>query len=224
LPAPTGRRFAYFARDSSGDWVLRLYRDGGSVTIADDPAPVPSNHDRSFAWALNGTLGFVRGNDFWADRRRIATNLTTRLAPRPRTEYAKAIDFSSDGRLIAVSFGNRTGVFRLSGQLARVVPGHLLEWSGSRGVLTIGATKQAIVVLRRFPLRGPRRVLARHFKLPAVSVPTGAWFAYPIAQSGRFVFRRADGSLLRNVELRFIGVPLAAADRSGRVSLPAGSY
>jgi hypothetical protein len=224
LPAPTGQRFAYFVQTSAGDWELRLYRDGSVGTIADDPAPVPSNHDRSFAWAPNRTLAFIRGDDLWAGRRRIATNLRATLAPRSNIRYAKAIDYSSDGRLIAVSVGNKTGIFRLSGQLVRVVPGHLIDWSGSQGVLTIGETKQAIIVFRRLPLRGPGRVLARFFKLPAVSVPTGAWFAYPVAQSWRFVFRRADGSLVRSVYLGFIGVPLAATDRSGRLSLPAGSY
>jgi hypothetical protein len=224
LPAPTGQRFAYFVQTSSGDWELRLYRNGAVETIADDPAPVPSNHDRSYAWAPNGTLGFTRGDDLWAGRRRIATNLTTTLAPRTNIRYAKAIDFSSDGRLLAVSVGDKTGIFRLSGRFVRVVPGHLIDWSGSKGVLTIGATKQAVIVFRRFPLRGPGRVLAHFFKLPAVSVPTGAWFAYPVAQTSRFVFRRADGSLLRNVYLGFIGVPLAATDRSGRLSVPAGSY
>jgi hypothetical protein len=224
LPAPTGQRFAYFVQTSSGDWELRLYRNGAVETIADDPAPVPSNHDRSYAWAPNGTLGFTRGDDLWTGRRRIATNLTTTLAPRTNIRYAKAIDFSSDGRLLAVSVGDKTGIFRLSGQFVRVVPGHLIDWSGSKGVLTIGATKQAVIVFRRFPLRGPGRVLAHFFKLPAVSVPTGAWFAYPVAQTSRFVFRRADGSLLRNVYLGFIGVPLAATDRSGRLSVPAGSY
>jgi hypothetical protein len=224
LPAPTGQRFAYFVQTSSGDWQLHLYRDGGVATIADDPAPVPSNHDRSFAWAPNGTLGFIRGDDLWAGQRRIATNLTATLAPRSNIRYGKEIDFSSDGRLIAVSFGNKTGIFRLSGQLVRIVPGLLIDWSGSQGVLTIGVTRQTIIVFRRFPLHGPGRILARFFKLPAVSAPTGAWFAYPVAQSGRFVFRRPDGSLLRNVYLGFIGVPLAATDRSGRLSVPAGSY
>jgi hypothetical protein len=224
LPAPSGQRFAYFIQTSSGDWELRLYRDGGIATIADDPGPVPSNHDRSFAWAPNGALGFVRGDDLWAGQRRIATNLTATLAPRPNIRYGRAIDFSSDGRLVAVSFGQRTGIFRSSGRLVRVVPGHLIDWSGSRGVLTIGVTKQAIIVLRRFPLNGQPRILARFFKLPAVSAPTGAWFGYPVAQSRRFVFRRSDGSLLRNSYLGFIGVPLAATDRSGRLSVPAGSY
>jgi hypothetical protein len=224
LPAATGQRFAYFVQTSAGDWELRLYRDGGVGTIADDPAPVPSNHDRSFAWAPNGTLGFIRGDDLWAGHRRIATNLTKTIARRSDIVYANAIDFSSDGRLIAVSLGRKTGIFRLSGQLIRVVPGHLIDWSGSKGVLTIGETRQAIIVLWRFPLRGPGRVLARYFKLAAVSAPAGAWFGYPIAQTGEFVFRRADGSLLRTVRLHSIGVPLAAIDRSGRVSLPAGSY
>jgi hypothetical protein len=224
LPAPTGKRFAYFIRTTSGDWELRLYRDGGVTTVANDPGPVPSNHDRSVAWAPNGTLGFLRGDDLWAGGRRIARNLTRTLAPPRKIRYAKAIDFSADGRFLAVSIGTRTGIFRRDGRLVRVVPGHVIEWSGSRGVLTIGATNQAIIVLYRFPLRGPGRVLTRYFKLTAVSEPTGGWFAYPLAHSGRFVFRRPDGSLLRVVRLRSVGVPLAATDGSGRLSLPAGSY
>jgi hypothetical protein len=120
--------------------------------------------------------------------------------------------------------GTKTGIFRLNGHLVRDVAGHLIDWSGSEGVLTIGETKQAVIAFYRFPLRGPGRVLAYHFKLTAVCDPAGAWFGYPVAQSGRFVFRRADGSMLRTVRLRSIGVPLAAIDRSGRLTLPAGSY
>jgi hypothetical protein len=232
LAAPTGERFAYFIQTASGDWELRLYGNGGVATIADDPAPVPSNHDRSFAWAPNGKLAFIRADDLWAGGRRIASNLTKKLAWQPNIIYANAIDFSSNGRLIAVSVGRKTGIFRLSGQLIRVVPGHLIDWSGSQGVLTIGVTKKFQIAFYRFPLRGPGRVLAYYFKLPAVSDPAGAWFAYSIAvcgqvdpcAAGRFVFRHADGSLLRTVALRFTGVPLAAVDGSGRISLPAGTY
>jgi len=120
----------------------------------------------------------------------------------------------------------------MSGRLVRVVPGHLIDWSGSQGVLTIGVTKKFQIAFYRFPLRDAGRVLAYYFKLPAVSDPAGAWFAYSIAvcgqvapcAAGRFVFRRADGSLLRTVPLRFTGVPLAAVDGSGRISLPAGTY
>ena len=224
LPAPSGRRFAYLIRTAPDVWQLRLYRNGGVATIADEQTPVPSNHDRSFAWAPNGTIGFVRGDDVWAGERRIATGLTAKLAPRSKIRHSKEIDFSSDGRLVAVSLGSKTGIFRLNGNLVRVVPGHLIEWSGSRGVLTIGDNRQAVVVLRRFPLAGPGRTIARFFKLPLVSDPAGRWFAYPVAQKGQLVFRRADGSLLRTVRLRSIGVPLAAVDRSGRVTTPAGSY
>ena len=224
LPAPTGRRFAYVIRTTPDVWQLRLFRNGGVATIADEQTPVPSNHDRSFAWAPNSTLGFIRGDELWTGGRRIATRLTAKLAPLPKMRYSKEIDFSSDGRWVAVSLGKKTGIFRLSGKLIRVVPGHVIEWSGSRGVLTIGDTPQAVIVLRRFPLAGPGRVIARFFKLPLVSDPAGRWFAYPLAQTGQFVFRRADGSLLRTVRLRSIGVPLAAVDRSGRVTTPAGSY
>jgi hypothetical protein len=224
LAAPTGQRFAYFLQTASGDWELRLYRNGGVATIADDPEPVPSNHDRSFAWSPNGTLAFIRGDDLWASHRRIATRLVAKLAPNPKTRHGHSIDFSSNGRLLAVSLGNKTAIFRLSGRLVRVVHGHLIEWGDSQGVLTIGDTRQSVVAFYRFPLRGPGGVLAYHFKLTAVCDPAGAWFAYPLAQSGRFVFRRANGSLLRTVRLRAIGVPLAATDRSGRLSLPAGSY
>ena len=68
--------------------------------------------------------------------------------------------------------------------------------------------------------------MARFFKLPLVSDPAGRWFAYPVAQAGQFVFRRADGSVIRTrlLWIRSIGVPLAAVDRSGRLSVPAGSY
>lgn len=224
LPAPTGQRFAYFIQTSSRDWELRLYRDGGVRTIADDPAPVPSNHDRSFAWAPNGTLAFLRVDELWVGHRRIATGLVGRLATTPKTGHAEALDFSSDGHLIAVCLGQKTGIFRLNGGLVRVVHGHLIDWSGSQGVLTIGANKQFVIAFYRYPLRGPGRVLAYHFKLPAVSDPAGAWFAYPLAQTGGFVFRRADGSLLRIVRLHSVGAPLAAVARSGRLSMPAGSY
>jgi hypothetical protein len=224
LPAPSGRRFAYVIRTAPDVWQLRLYRNGGIATIADEQTPVPSNHDRSFAWAPNGTLGFIRGDELWAGGRRIATRLAARLVPPPKIRYSKEIDFSSDGRLVAVSLGNKTGIFRLNGTLVRDVPGHVIKWSGSRGVLTIGDNRRAIIVLRRFPLAGSGRIIARFFKLPLVSDPAGRWFAYPLAQTGQFVFRRADGSLLRTVRLRSIGVPLAAVDRSGRVSTPAGTY
>jgi hypothetical protein len=234
LPAPAGQRFAYFVRNGSGDWELRLYRNSSVAPVADDPEPVPSNHDRSFAWAPNGTLAFVRGDELWlafvrgdelwAGQRRIAAGLAAKLALKPKAQFSRAIDFSSNGRLLAVSMANKTGIFRLSGRLVRVVPGHLIDWSGSEGVLTIAETKQAIIVLYRFPLHGPGRVLARHFKLTAASDPAGAWFGYPISETGRFVFRRADGSLLRTVRLHYIGVPIAATDASGRLSLPAGSY
>ncbi len=223
LPAPTGRRFAYVIRTAPDVWELRLW-NGAAATIADEQTPVPSNHDRSFAWAPNGKLGFLRGDELWAGGRRIATNLKAKLAPPPKNRYGKEIDFSSDGRLLAVSVGNKTGIFRLSGQLIRVVPGHLIDWSGSQGVLTIGDTKHAIIVLRRFPLDGPSRVMARFFKMPLVSDPAGRWFAYPVAQTGQFVFRGADGSVIRTILLRSIGVPIAAVDRSGRLSVPAGSY
>jgi hypothetical protein len=209
---------------SPGVWELRLYRNGGVATVADEQTPVPSNHDRSFAWSPNGTLGFVRGDDLWVGHRRIASGLARKLAPNPNARRGEALDFSSDGRLIAVCFGNKTAIFRVSGRLVRVVHGHLIDWSASQAVLTIGATRQAAIAFYRSPLRGPRRVLAYHFKLPAVSDPAGAWFAYPLAQGGRFVFRRGNGSLLRVVRLNSIGVPLAAIDRSGRLSVPAGSY
>ncbi len=224
LPAPTDRQFAYFIQTAPGEWRLRLYRNGGLATVVDDQTPVPSNHDRSFAWAPNGTLGFLRGDDLWVGHRQIASGLVGKLGPRPNIRYGKEIDFSADGRLVAVSLGDKTGIFRLSGRLIRVVPGHLLEWSGSQGVLTVGATGRAVIVLRRFPLAGSGRILARYFKLPVVCDPAGRWFAYPIAQTGQFVFRRADGTLLRIVRLNTIGVPLAAIDRSGRLSIPAGSY
>ena len=226
LPAPTGARFAYFLRTASGDSGLRLYRNGGVGTIADDPSPVPSTHDRSFAWAPNGTLGFTRGDDLWIGHNRIAENLATTLAARANSQHARAIDFSANGRFVAVSLGNKTGIFQLNGQLVRVVNGHLIEWSGSQGVLTIGLTKKFQVGFSRFPLRGPSRLLAYYFKLPAVSDPAGAWFAYPEARRSQLVFRRANGSLLRVAQFKFgsVAIPLAAVAPSGRLSVPAGSY
>jgi hypothetical protein len=225
LPSPTGQRFAYMIQTRPGVWELRIYRDGAVRTVADEQTPVPSNHDRSFAWAPNGTLAFIRGDDLFVGHRRSVHGLLRKLAPRPaRSRYSHSLDFSSNGRLIAVSFGTRTGIFRLNGGLVRIVYGHLIDWSGSEGVLTIGHDKRFVITFYRFPLHGPPRVLAHHFKLPAVSDPAGAWFAYPLAQSGRFVFRRADGSLLRIVRLHSVGAPLAAVDRSGHLSVPAGSY
>jgi hypothetical protein len=224
LPSPTGQRFAYLIQTTAGVWKLRIYRDGAVGTLADEQKPVPSNHDRSFAWSPNGTLAFIRSNDLFVGSRRIASGLVRKLAPHPKTRPGHALDFSSNGRLVAVSLGNKTAIFRLGGRLVRVVHGHLIDWSGSRGVLTIGDTDDSVVAFYRFPLRGPGRVLAYHFKLPAVSDPAGAWFAYPLAQSGRFVFRRADGSLLRILKLHAVAAPLAATDRSGRISVPAGSY
>ena len=73
--------------------------------MADEQTPVPSNHDRSFAWSPNGTLGFVRGDDLWVGHRRIASGLARKLAPNPNARRGEALDFSSDGRLIAVCFG-----------------------------------------------------------------------------------------------------------------------
>ena len=99
LPAPTGRRFAYVIRTAPDVWELRLW-NGAAATIADEQTPVPSNHDRSFAWAPNGKLGFLRGDELWAGGRRIATNLKAKLAPPPKNRYGKEIDFSSDGRLL----------------------------------------------------------------------------------------------------------------------------
>jgi hypothetical protein len=226
LAAPTGRRFAYFVQTAPNEWELRIYRNGGVATVADDQTSVPSNDDRSFAWAPNGTLGFVRGDDLWAAQRRIATNLTATIGLQPNIRSAKAIDFSSNGRFVAVSLAQRTAIYQLNGVLVRVVKGHLIDWSGSQGVLTIGVTKKFQIAFYRFPLRGPGRVLAYYFKLPAVSDPAGGWFAYPIDQTRQFVFRRADGSVLRVVEpwLRSDAIPLAAVDRSGRLSVPAGSY
>ena len=224
LPSPTGQRFAYLIRTTPGVWELRLYRNGGVATVADEQTPIPSNHDRSFAWAPNGTLAFIRVDELWVGHRRIATGLVGKLAPNPKARHGEALDFSSDGRLIAVCFGDRTAIFRLNGGLVRVVHGHLIDWSGSEGVLTIGDTRQAVVAFYRYPLRGAVRLLAYHFKLPAVSDPAGAWFAYPLAQTGRFVFRRASGSLLRVVRLHSVAAPLAAVARSGRLSVPAGSY
>jgi hypothetical protein len=226
LAAPTGRRFAYFIQAAPLEWELRLYRSAGSAILADDETPVPSSHDRSFAWAPNGTLGFIRNDDLWVGQRRIATNLTATIGPQPNIRYARAVDFSSNGRLIAVSLAQRTGIFKLNGKLLRVVKGHLIDWSGSQGVLTIGVTKKFQIAFYRFPLRGAGRVLSYHFKLPAVSDPKGAWFAYPEAGRSQLIFRRADGSVLRVVQFTLLSVPipLAAVDRSGRLSVPAGSY
>jgi len=224
LAAPTGQRFAYVIETIPGVWELRLYRYEGVATVANEPTAVPSTHDRSFAWSPKGMLAFVRGDDLWVGDRRIAENLAAKVGPRQNIRYGLSIDYSANGRLLAVSLGNRTAIFKLSGRLVRVVNGHLIDWSGSQGVLTIGVTKQFIIVLFRFPLKGPARVLARYFKLPAVSDPGGAWFAYPVAQTGLFVFRRANGSLIRVVRLKSIGVPLAATDSAGRLSVPAGSY
>ena len=225
LPSPSGRKFAYFVQKTPDAWQLHVYRDGGVSTVADEPAPVPSNHDRSFAWSPNGgTLAFIRGDDLFTRHGRISQGLTKLLAPRSNARFARALDFSSDGRLLAVSFGDRTGIFRLKGGLVRVVFGHLREWSGSRGVLTEGVDTHFVPTLFRSPLRGPRRSIARHFKLPVVSDPAGAWFAYPKPERRQLVFRRADGSLLRTIQLNFMPAPLAATDRSGRLSLPAGSY
>jgi hypothetical protein len=225
LPSTTGERFAYLIQATPGVWELRIYRDGAVGTVADEQTPLPSSHDRSFAWAPNGTLAFIRGDDLFVGHRRSVHGLLRKLAPRPASSrYSHSLDFSSNGRLIAVSFGTRTAIFRVNGDLIRVVHGHLIDWSGSEGVLTIGHDKRFVITFYRFPLRGPPRVLAYHFKLPAVSDPAGAWFAYPLAQSGRFVFRRADGSLLRILKLHSVAAPLAATDRSGRISVPAGSY
>lgn len=224
LSAPTGDRLAYVIRAAPDIWELRVYQNGSVGTIAAEQTPIPSNHDRSFAWAPNGALAFIRGDDLWVNGRTIATGLARKLGPYPKTLYGRALDFSANGRFVAASLGNKTAVFRLNGRLVRVVHGHLIDWSGSQAVLTIGDTKQAVVAFYRFPLSGPGRVLAYHFKLPAVSDPAGAWFAYPVAQSGKFVFRRADGSVLRVLRLHSLGVPLAASDRSGRLSVPAGSY
>jgi WD40-like Beta Propeller Repeat len=226
LPSPSGQKFAYFVQKAPDvAWELHVYRDGQVSTIADDPVPVPSNHDRSFAWSPNGeTLAFIRGDDLFTRQGHVSGGLTKLLAPRSDTRYARALDFSSDGRLLAVSFGFRTGIFRLNGRLVRVVFGHLREWSGSRGVLTEGLDSHFAPTLFRFPLRGPRRSIARHFKLAVVSDPAGAWFAYPESRGRQLVFRRADGSLLRRIQLSFTPAPLAATDRLGRLSLPAGSY
>lgn len=225
LPSPSGRKFAYFVQKTPDAWQLHVYRDGGVSTVADDPVPVPSNHDRSFAWSPNGgTLAFIRGDDLFTRHGRVSQGLTKLLAPRPNIRYARALDFSSDGRLLAVSLGHRTGIFRLNGRLVRVVFGHLREWSGSRGVLTEGVDAHFVPTLFRFPLRGPRRTIARYFKLPVVADPAGGWFAYPEPERRQLVFRRADGSLLRRIQLNFTPAPLAATDRSGRLSLPAGSY
>jgi hypothetical protein len=150
--------------------------------------------------------------------------LVRKLATTPKAGHAEALDFSSDGRLIAVCLGQKTAIFRLNGGLVRVVHGHLIDWSGSQGVLTIGANKQFVIALYRYPLRGPAHVLAYHFKLPAVSDPAGAWFAYPLAQSGQFVFRRADGSLLKSSA----SIPSVRRSQQspapGVLSVPAGSY
>jgi len=220
LPAPAGQRFAYRLQTAPGVWELRLYRYGGVATVADEQTPIPSNHDRSFAFAPNGTLAFIRADELWVGHRRIASRLVRKLAPHQRASHAMALDFSSDGRLIAASLGDKTAIFRLNGRLLRVVHGHLIDWSGSQGVLTIGA----MIAFYRYPVRGRVRVLAYHFKLPAVSDPAGDWFVYPLASRGRLAFRRADGSLLRNVSLHFVAVPLAATNGRGRIDLPAGSY
>jgi hypothetical protein len=225
LPSSSGRKFAYFVQKTPDAWELHVYRDGGISAVADDPVPVPSNHDRSFAWSPNGeTLAFIRGDDLFTRHGRISQALTKMLAPRSGTRYARALDYSCDGRLLAVSLGQRTGIFRLNGHLVRVVFGHLREWSGSRGVLTEGLDTHFVPTLFRYPLRGPRRSIAGHFKLPVVADPAGAWFAYPEAGRRQLIFRRADGSLLRSVQLNFAPAPLAAIDRSGRINLPAGSY
>ena len=221
--SPAGNRLAYFVDRGVAGWELNVYRDGTVRAVETEETPVPSAHDRSFAWSRDGRLAFLRGRELYVGARRIGRRLLDRLAPRVTTVHNHAIAVSPSGRLVAASLGDRTGIFRIDGAVVRVTAGHLREWSGNRAVLT-NPVDRLTPTLAWVPLRGSIRVLARHFKTPVVGDPGGAWFAYKATGTRQLVFRRADGSLLRTARLRFIPRVLEAVGADDRVREPPGSY
>jgi hypothetical protein len=223
LWSPNGNKLAYFVQQAVPAWALSIYDHGAVHLIATVQTPVPSAHDRSFAWSRDGRLAYMRRRDIFVGTRRVGWQILNRLSPRATSEYNRAIAVSPNGRLIAASFGFRTGIFRLNGGVARVTFGHLRDWSGNAGVLTNGLSGLT-PTLFRVPVRGRVVPLATHFKTPVVADPGGAWFAYEPAAKKELVFRRSDGTLLRTVRLGFIPSVIAAAGKGGRVNYPHGSY
>ena len=221
--SPTGNRLAYFAQQAEPVWALTVYDHGAVHVVANVRTPVPSAHDRSFAWSREGRLAYMRGRDLFVGTRRLGRQILNRLSPRATTEYNRALAVSPNGRLVAASFGFRTGIFRLDGTVARITSGHLRDWSGNAGVLTNGLDG-LIPTLFRVPVRGRVVALARHFKTPVVADPGGAWFAYALVAKKQLVFRRPNGSLLRTVRLAFVPEVVAAAGKGGRINYPHGSY
>ena len=223
LWSPSGNKLAYFVQQAVPAWALSVYDHGAVHLVATVQTPVPSAHDRSFAWSRDGRLAYMGRRDLFVGTRQVGRQILNRVSPRGTSEYNRAIAVSPSGRLVAASFGFRTGIFRLDGSVARVAFGHLRDWSGNTSVLTNGLSGLT-PTLFRVPIRGRVVPLASHFKTPVVSDPSGGWFAYEPAAMKKLVFRRSDGTLLRTVRLWFIPSVIAAAGKGGRVNYPHGSY
>jgi hypothetical protein len=229
---------AYIMRDPSGKLLLKVYDDQRSSQIATLDDAVPSTGYRTFAWNPGGSaLAFISGNSLasaqgsWAPRpfglsgalRAVETDGTK----QGHDPAARTLSLSPNGRWLAASVAAATGIFRADGTLAKIVPGHLMGWSGNLGVLTERAGGTLEPTLFRYSLtsREPAVPLERNFKSNVLSDPSGHWFAYPSSKTPRIlIFRRPNGRVLRRVSLPFMPFAMQAVSADGRMADPAGRY
>jgi hypothetical protein len=226
---------AYIVRREklSNDWAVVIDSDNEAKTVAHITTLTPSTHFRTFAWSGDLVLFFIDGLDLYrVDRgaaavrigRSILQQVDARRSPT-KSLSARTLAIDPSDRLLAISIGDSTGVFRRNGTLVRLASGHLMGWSGVAGVLTEGF-KGNTPTLYRYPLKqsGKGTVVQTFFKLTVVTDPAGRWFAYPQPISHELVFRTADGKVLRRYRPTFEPVVLAAVSASGRIAGPTGSY
>ena len=221
--SPTGNRLAYFAQQAAPVWALTVYDHGAVHVVANVRTPVPSAHDRSFAWSREGRLAYMRGRDLFVGTRRLGRQILNRLSPRATTEYNRALELqpnNASAREACAAVYRRRGEWERSladfQRAQELDPLRVANWLAIHGHLA--------ATLFRVPVRGRVVALARHFKTPVVADPGGAWFAYAPVAKKQLVFRRPDGSLLRTVRLAFVPEVVAAAGKGGRINYPHGSY
>lgn len=149
--APNRSTLAYLVRSPSGAWSLRRWRVGSVAQIAVFKDAVPSVLYRTLAWRPGGGgLAYLDGGSIWSSRggaprvlgrrgslRRVELR-GTRGAEKGYDPAARILSYSPNGRWLAASVGAATGIFRANGRRVRIVPGHLMGWSGSIAVLTEG--------------------------------------------------------------------------------------
>lgn len=237
--APNRSTLAYLVRSPSGAWSLRRWRVGSVAQIAVFKDAVPSVLYRTLAWRPGGGgLAYLDGGSIWSSRggaprvlgrrgslRRVELR-GTRGAEKGYDPAARILSYSPNGRWLAASVGAATGIFRANGRRVRIVPGHLMGWSGSIAVLTEGFRSPFPPTLYRYPFipSRPGKVLERSFKWAVVTDPAGRWFAYPDVHTQSVIFRRPDGGIMHRVSVRFYPFALQARSGDGRLADPAGRY